>query len=175
MVSVNPGTLATPVHNIGASTRVTVNLSGGGPFTRIVIFAPPANGPSILAITMTSPGHAAAFVHTAHTSSALADEWDDPPNGPFASPMSVIFPRFELPLSTTGRPVMAAAEGFEVGGVGGPAVGVGDGVVHVAARCGLVAAWEAAGQVAAAHEVGQCTGGGVAGFSWRIGRVDQRP
>src|ERR1700733_5608638 len=95
MVSVNPGTLATPVHNIGASTRVTVNLSGGWLFTRIVIFAPPANGPSILDITMTSPGHSAAFVHTAHTSSALAEEWDDPPNGPFALPMSVIFPRFD--------------------------------------------------------------------------------
>src|SRR5271154_5442039 len=110
MVSVNPGTLATPVHNIGASTRVTVNLSGGWPFTRIVIFAPTANGPSILAITMTSPGHSAAFVHTAHTSSALAEEWDDPPNGPFALPMSVIFPRFELPLSKTGRPEPAAVQ-----------------------------------------------------------------
>ena len=73
MVSVNPGPLATPVHNIGASTRVTVNLSGGWPFTRIVIFAPTANERSILAITMTSPGHSAGFVHTAHTSSALAD------------------------------------------------------------------------------------------------------
>jgi hypothetical protein len=103
MVSVNPGTLATPVHNIGASTRLTVNLSGGWPFTRIVIFAPTANGPSILAITMTSPGHSAGFVHTAHTSSALAEEWDDPPNGPFASPMSVIFPRFALPLCKTGE------------------------------------------------------------------------
>ena len=91
MVSVNPGALATPVHTIGASTRVTVNLSGGWPFTRIVIFAPTANGPSILAITMTSPGHSAGFVHTAHTSSALAEEWDDPPNGPFPSPMSVIW------------------------------------------------------------------------------------
>jgi hypothetical protein len=38
MVSVNPGALATAVHNIGASTRVTVNLSGGWPFTRIVTF-----------------------------------------------------------------------------------------------------------------------------------------
>src|SRR6476469_3514904 len=56
MVSVNPVALATPVHTIGASTRVTVNLSGGWPFTRMVIFAPTANGPSILAITMTSPG-----------------------------------------------------------------------------------------------------------------------
>src|ERR1700722_20852772 len=91
MVSVNPGTLATPVHTTGASTRVTVNLSGGWPFTRIVIFAPTANRPSILAITMTSPGHSAGFVHTAHTSSALAEDWDDPPNGPFASPMLVIF------------------------------------------------------------------------------------
>ena len=91
MVSVNPGALATPVHTIGASTRMTVNLSGGWPFTRMVIFAPTANGPSILAITMTSPGHSAGFVHTAHTSSALAEEWDDPPNGPFPSPMSVIW------------------------------------------------------------------------------------
>src|ERR1700679_3498489 len=104
MVSVNPGTLATPVHNIAASTRVTVNLSGGWPFTRIVSCAAIANGPSILPITMTSPGHSAGFVHTAHTSSALAEEWDDPPNGPFASPMSVIFPRFALPLCKTGRP-----------------------------------------------------------------------
>src|ERR1700722_17498434 len=103
MVSVNPGTLATPVHTTGASTRVTVNLSGGWPFTRIVIFAPTANGPSILAITMTSPGHSAGFVHTAHTSAALAEEWDDPPNGPFASPMSVIFPRFALPLRKKGE------------------------------------------------------------------------
>src|ERR1700720_1555583 len=87
MVSVNPGALATPVHNIGGSTRVTVNLSGGWRLTRIVIVAPRANGPSILAITMTSPGHSAGFVHTAHTSSALAEEWDDPPNGPFASPI----------------------------------------------------------------------------------------
>ena len=31
------------------------------------------------------------FVHTAHTSSALAEEWDDPPNGPFPSPVSVIW------------------------------------------------------------------------------------
>src|SRR6476619_2563107 len=108
MVSVNPGALATPVHTIGASTRVTVNLSGGWPFTRIVIFAPTANGPSILAITMTSPGHSAGFVHTAHTSSALAEEWDDPPNGPLASPMSVIFPGFALPLCKTGKPELAA-------------------------------------------------------------------
>src|SRR5277367_6619999 len=93
MVSVNPGTLATPVHNLGGSIRVTVDVSGGWPFIRIVIFAPTANGPSILAITMTSPRHSAGFVHTAHTSSALAEEWDDPPNGPFASPMSVILPR----------------------------------------------------------------------------------
>ncbi len=87
MVSVNPGPFATAVHNIGASTRVTVNLSGGWPFTRIVIFAPTTKGPSILAFTMTSPGHWAGFVHAAHTSSALAEEWDEPPNGPFASPM----------------------------------------------------------------------------------------
>ncbi len=84
MVSVNPGALATPVHNIGGSIRVTVDVSGGWPFTRIVIFAPTANGPSILAITMTSPAHSAGFVHTVHTSSALAVEWDDPPYGPFA-------------------------------------------------------------------------------------------
>ena len=92
MVSVNPGARATAVHSIGGSTRVTVNFSGGWPFTRIVIFAPTANGPSILAFTMTSPGHSAGFVHTVQTSSALAEECDEPPNGPFASPMSVIFP-----------------------------------------------------------------------------------
>src|SRR5258705_11106100 len=111
MVWVNPGHLATPVHNIGASTRVTVNLSGGWPFTRIVIFAPTANGPSILAITMTSPGHPAGFVHTAHTSSALAEERDALPNGPFASPMSVIFPRLAMPLSKTEKPELAASVG----------------------------------------------------------------
>jgi len=44
MVSVNPGALATPVHTIGASLRVTVDVSGGWPFTRMVIFAPTANG-----------------------------------------------------------------------------------------------------------------------------------
>src|SRR5258705_12159876 len=108
MVWVNPGHLATPVHNIGASTRVTVNLSGGWPFTRIVIFAPTANGPSILAVTMTSPGHSAGFVHTAQTSSALAEEWDDPPNGPFGTPMSGILPGFALPLCKTGRPELVS-------------------------------------------------------------------
>jgi hypothetical protein len=82
---------------------VTVDASGGWPFIRIVIFAPTANGPSILAISMTSPRHSAGFVHTAHISSALAEEWDDPPNGPFASPMSVIFPRLALPLCKTGN------------------------------------------------------------------------
>ncbi len=84
MVSVNAGTRATAVHRIGGSIRVTVNFSGGWPFTRIVMFAPAANGPSILAITMTSPtspGHSAGCVHTVQTSSALAEEWDDPPNG----------------------------------------------------------------------------------------------
>jgi hypothetical protein len=96
MVSVNPGARATPVHSVGASIRVTVNFSGGWPFIRIVIFAPTANGPSILAITMTSPGHWAGLVHTVHTSSALAEEWHDPPNGPFTSPMLVILPRFAL-------------------------------------------------------------------------------
>src|ERR1700735_1390362 len=131
MVSVNPGTLATPVHNIDASTRVTVNLSGGWPFTRIVIFAPTANGPSILAITMTSPGHSAGFVHTAHTSSALAEEWDDPPNGPFASPMSVIFPRFALPLCKTGRLTLATTEALEVSGVRKSAVAFGHRVVGI--------------------------------------------
>ena len=49
MVSVNPGALATPVHDIGGSIRVTVDFSGGWPFIRIVIFAPTANGRSILA------------------------------------------------------------------------------------------------------------------------------
>ena len=110
MVSVNPGTLATPVHNVGDSIRVTVNLSGGWPFTRIVIFAPTANGPAILAITMTSPGHSAGSVDAAHTSSTLANEWDDPPNGPFASPMSVTFPRFALPLCRTGRLELSSAQ-----------------------------------------------------------------
>src|SRR6476659_1839582 len=114
MVSVNPGALATPVHTIGASTRVTVNVSGGWPFTRIVIFAPTANERSILAITMTSPGHWAGFVHTAHTSSALAEVWDDPPNGPFASPMSVIVPRFALPPCKTGKPELKAGQQLEV-------------------------------------------------------------
>jgi hypothetical protein len=104
MVSVNPGALATPVHNIGGSIRVTVDVSGGWPFTRMVIFAPTANGPSILAITMTSPGHSAGFVNIAHTSSALAEEWDDPPNGPSPSPMSVIFPRLAIPPSKTEKP-----------------------------------------------------------------------
>src|ERR1700733_3222461 len=103
MVSVNPGALATPVHDIGGSIRVTVDFSGGWPFIRIVIFAPTANGRSILAVTMTSPGHSAGFVHTAHTSSALAEEWDDPPNGPFASPMSVIFLLFALQLGKRGK------------------------------------------------------------------------
>ncbi len=50
---------------------------------------------------------------------------------------------------------MAAAEGFEVAGMGGAAVAVRDGVVEVAAWRGLVAAGEAAGQIAAADEVGQ--------------------
>ena len=108
MVSVNPGARATPVHNIGGSLRVMVNFSGGWPFTRIVIFAPIANGPSILAITMTSPGHPAGFVHTAQTSSALAEEWVDPPNGPFASLISVIFPGLALRLYKTGKPELAA-------------------------------------------------------------------
>ena len=109
MVSVNPGARATPVHNIGGSLRVTVNLSGGWRFTRIVIFAPTANGPSILAITMTSPGHSAGFVHTAQTSWALAEEWDDPPNGPFASPMSVILLGVALLVCRTGKRELADA------------------------------------------------------------------
>ena len=50
---------------------------------------------------------------------------------------------------------MAAAQCLEVGRMGGPAVGIGDGVIQVAARSGLVAAGEAAGQVAATDEVGQ--------------------
>src|SRR5690242_8928392 len=91
MVCVNPGALATPVHKVGGSIRVTVDVSAGKPLTRVVIFAPTANGLSILAIAMTSPGHSAGFVHTAHTSSTLADERDDPPNGPFAVVMSMIF------------------------------------------------------------------------------------
>jgi hypothetical protein len=49
---------------------------------------------------------------------------------------------------------MAAAKCFQVAGMGGPAVGVGDGVVDVAARRGLVAAGEATGQIATTHEVG---------------------
>ena len=103
MVCVNPGALATPVHNIGASIRVTVDVRGGYPLTRVVIFAPTANGRSIFAIAMTSPGHSAGFVHTAHTSSAPAEEWDDPAKGPFASPMSVIFSRLALALCTTDK------------------------------------------------------------------------
>ena len=94
MVSVNPGALATPVHTIGASTRVTVNLSGGWPFTRMVIFAPTANGPSILAIAMTPPDQAPGSVHTAHTASALAEQFEDPPNGPSELPMA-IFPSWQ--------------------------------------------------------------------------------
>src|SRR3954469_11840772 len=104
MVCVNPGAFATPVHNNGGSIRVTVEVSGGKPFTRVVIFAPTANGPSILASAMTPPGHSAGLVHTAHTSSALAEEWDDPPKGPFASPISVIFSRLGPHICRTAKP-----------------------------------------------------------------------
>src|SRR4051794_7581973 len=104
MVCVNPGAFATPVHNNGGSIRVTVDVSRGKPFTRVVIFAPTANGRSILASAMTSPGHSAGLVHTAHTSSALAEEWDDPPKGPFAAPISVIFSRLAPPLCRTDKP-----------------------------------------------------------------------
>jgi hypothetical protein len=33
---------------------------------------------------------------------------DDPLNGPFASPMSVIFPRFALPLFKTEKPAVTS-------------------------------------------------------------------
>lgn len=93
MVCVNPGALATPVHILGGSIRVTVDVSGGYPLTRVVILAPTANGPSILAVAMTPPGHAAGFVQTAHTASALAEQCDEPPNGPFDLSLAVIILR----------------------------------------------------------------------------------
>jgi hypothetical protein len=69
--------------------------------------------------------------------------------------------------------VVCAAEASEVGGVGG-AVGPGDGVVEVAGGGGHGAAREAAGQVAAADEVGQRRRWGVAGFWWGLAGVDDR-
>src|ERR1700744_4231886 len=47
-----------------------------------------------------------------------------------------------------------AAVALEVRGVGGPAVGEGDGVVEVAIECGPIAAGTPAGEIAAAHEIG---------------------
>ena len=56
----------------------------------------------------------------------------------------------------------------------GPALRVRDGVVHIAVVGRVVTAGPAARQVAAAHEIGQRLGGGVAGFGWTVAGMGQR-
>ena len=50
---------------------------------------------------------------------------------------------------------MGAAVALQVRGVGGPAVGMGDGVVDVAVECRVVATWPATRQIPASHEIGE--------------------
>ena len=50
--------------------------------------------------------------------------------------------------------------------MGGPALGVGDGVVEVAVDRGVVAAGKATGQIAAAHEIGQRCRGHISRLGW---------
>ena len=59
--------------------------------------------------------------------------------------------------------------------MGGPAVGVGDGVVDVAVHRGPIATGEPARQIPAADKVGQRLRRNVAGFGCRIGRMHQWP
>jgi hypothetical protein len=68
-----------------------------------------------------------------------------------------------------------AAQAFEVGRVRWSAMRVGDGVIDIAAHCGTIAAREPAGQVPAAHEVGQglrrnVVRSGAASLGWISGR-----
>jgi hypothetical protein len=79
-VIVSPGNFATPTHILGESTFVTVEVVGGPPLTFIVIFAPTTKFPSILAASITPPGHSGGFVQTDQTVDGGAEHVEDPSN-----------------------------------------------------------------------------------------------
>jgi hypothetical protein len=70
---------------------------------------------------------------------------------------------------------MFSAEALQVGSVCQAAGIVGDGVVDIAKLGGPVAAYEPAGEIAAAHEVHQCRRGPVARFGWTVPGVNEPP
>src|ERR1700721_4700186 len=66
-VIVSPGNFETPTHILGGSSRMTVDVVAGPPFTFALIFAPTTKFPSIFAESMTPLGHSDGFAQTAQT------------------------------------------------------------------------------------------------------------